>query len=55
MAALSHHLLAFRTALSYAYTQGFYFLGYRASAAMVLVSIAGLPSMAPEHSGLHGY
>lgn len=40
-AALSQHLHAFRRAISYAYEQGFYFLGYRASAAVTLISITG--------------
>jgi hypothetical protein len=41
MTALSQHLMAFPAALSYAYTRGFYFLGYQASAAVVVASIAG--------------
>jgi hypothetical protein len=41
MAALSQHLGAFRRALSFAYREGFYFLGYRTSAAVVLMSIGG--------------
>jgi hypothetical protein len=41
MAALSRHLHAFPAALSYAYRQGFHFLGYRASAVVVLLSVGG--------------
>jgi hypothetical protein len=41
MGALSQHLYAFKAALAYAYRWGFEFLGYQASAAVVLVSITG--------------
>jgi hypothetical protein len=41
MAALSHHLMAFPAALSYAYTRGFHFLGYQLSAVVLLMTTAG--------------